>query len=245
MGAPRFSCWQFDRPTPNRSQSPGLIFQDAEASRSCARTKISLSFFATFVALRHLLLRSWPSPEAASVLTSPWIALSMTTAKVLVVDDNPTSLALVSFLLRRRGHYEVLSTPDPNHALEIVRSDSSLKVVVSDMEMPGLRGPELVRAIKQTSPGTGCVLMSAGKSHTEELPSDVPLLSKPIDAAELFSAVKRVLSESIAIRSGLGIAVEKTAELRSRAKELKGELDRVGQEVANTMEQSIKLQRQK
>lgn len=162
----------------------------------------------------------------------------MATQKVLVVDDNLTTLAMVSFLLSHKGSYEVLATPSPKQALEIIKSNPFIDVVVSDVEMPELRGPDLINAIKQTSPATGCVLMSASLKRSEDLPPDVPLLPKPINATELFSAVRRVLSESRQAGLDLGKSMERAVELQNQAISLKRNLDGLKEAVATTLEES-------
>lgn len=170
---------------------------------------VSEIFQKHLAALQHLLIsyRAFSGDrrgeQTEQCISSGWCLIT-TNNTILVVDDNPTSLALVSFLLRRDGKYEVLSTPDPSRALEIVRTNPSLDIVVSDVEMPVLRGPQLVQEIKQTAPAVGCVLMSATTDCAEQLPPNVPLLSKPINAAELFAAVELVLSESMRAAAQLG-----------------------------------------
>ena len=60
----------------------------------------------------------------------------MGTARVLVVDDEPAILTLVSKGLQRRG-YEVHATRIPSKALEIVRAaPEHFDAVVSDVIMP-------------------------------------------------------------------------------------------------------------
>lgn len=169
----------------------------------------------------------------------------MANTRVLVVDDNPTGLALVSYLLSHRGNYDVLSTPDPNRAIEIVRNSPCVAVVVSDVEMPSMRGPDLIKEIRQASPTIACVLMSASVTKEEQIPPDVPLLSKPIDAIELLSAVERVLSNSIQAAHKLQQTLQRTAKLCDEAAILKCELDETRREAATTIEESRSIQQQK
>jgi two-component system OmpR family response regulator len=62
-------------------------------------------------------------------------------AKVLVVDDEPPVLEVVAQILRDGG-YEVLPASGPRQAFEIIRNQSPIDVVVSDVSMPEMRSTE-------------------------------------------------------------------------------------------------------
>jgi two-component system, cell cycle sensor histidine kinase and response regulator CckA len=115
--------------------------------------------------------------------------------RVLVVDDEPSVLRLVSGGLLKQG-YEVHAAPHPHQALELVKAASPcFDVVVSDVIMPDMCGPELVRNIKRVCPFIAVVLMSA-QIASESLPEDAAFISKPFRMDELCSLVKKVISDS-------------------------------------------------
>ena len=67
--------------------------------------------------------------------------------RILVVDDQPANLRVVSALLTRHG-YEVLSASDGEAALELAATQVP-DLMLLDMMMPGMDGFELITRIKQ------------------------------------------------------------------------------------------------
>jgi DNA-binding response OmpR family regulator len=67
--------------------------------------------------------------------------------KILVVDDNPQILGMLTARLKKRG-YEVLTAADGEVALELV-FDEHPELVVLDVMMPRKNGWEVARAIRQ------------------------------------------------------------------------------------------------
>lgn len=67
-------------------------------------------------------------------------------ARILVVEDNPINLELMTYLLRAWGH-EVAQASDGQSGLDAARSDRP-DLIVCDIQMPGLDGYELVRRLK-------------------------------------------------------------------------------------------------
>ena len=78
---------------------------------------------------------------------------------VLVVDDEPSNLASIEKIFQRDG-MRVKTADGAKTALEVVRSHR-VQVVLTDLMMPGISGLELLRAIKQVSPDTEVVMMTA------------------------------------------------------------------------------------
>ena len=72
--------------------------------------------------------------------------------KILVVEDDSLFLwSLVSFL--NREGYEVSPVKSGESALDIARSQS-FDLIISDFQLPGLNGRELIRKIKSLQPAT-------------------------------------------------------------------------------------------
>lgn len=116
----------------------------------------------------------------------------MGAARILVVDDEPVVLELVSRALSRYG-YDVLETPDPLHALEIAATPPSVDLVLTDVVMPGMAGPELVRTIRETRPQILAIFMS-GFSASPDLPPDILFISKPFKVNYLIGKIKELLA---------------------------------------------------
>jgi DNA-binding NtrC family response regulator len=90
------------------------------------------------------------APPAVAVLDAP---------TVLVVDDEPSNLQSIEKIFQRDG-MRVLTADSAKAALELVRSHR-VQVVLTDLMMPGVSGIELLRALKQLSPDTEVVMMTA------------------------------------------------------------------------------------
>src|SRR3954464_3627475 len=78
---------------------------------------------------------------------------------VLVVDDEPSNVASIEKIFQRDG-LRVLTADGAKAALEIARKHR-VQVVLTDLMMPGVSGIELLRALKQLSPDTEVVMMTA------------------------------------------------------------------------------------
>jgi len=114
------------------------------------------------------------------------------TARVLVVDDDDLFLNATSRMLSRAG-YEVLPANRPHQALEIIRKNPQIDLVISDVVMPEMRGTELVREIARIRPETARLLYTGGPTDPAEAPEGVRLLRKPLSHAELISAASAAL----------------------------------------------------
>ena len=78
---------------------------------------------------------------------------------VLVVDDEPSNLTSLQKIFQREG-FRVFAADGAKSALEIVRKHR-VQVVLTDLMMPGTSGLELLRALKEVSPDTELVMMTA------------------------------------------------------------------------------------
>ena len=158
-------------------------------------------------------------------------------ATILIVDDEPLFLDVVSLMLGKQG-YNVLKAGGPRHALDILRSQPPIDVVLSDIRMPEMRGTDLVRKVEQIVPQAACILMTAGVTELENVPQGVPLLRKPFSTPELISAVMDALARSEEQRAELRRSVEKSAQLRLKCRQLVSECKDVLQQAAETIEES-------
>ncbi len=122
-------------------------------------------------------------------------------ARILVVDDEPAVLNLVSRALSARGH-EVLRATDPLQALELGTHSPSVDLIVSDVNMPVMQGTELVRKIIDVYPGTKAILMS-GYVPSLNLPPDIPFIKKPFPIGKLVGKVEEVLALSTELGAGV------------------------------------------
>ncbi|RYZ07820.1 MAG: sigma-54-dependent Fis family transcriptional regulator [Myxococcales bacterium] len=78
---------------------------------------------------------------------------------VLVVDDEPSNQTSLAKIFQREG-MRVFTADGARSALEVARKHK-VQVVLTDLMMPGTNGVELMRALKEVSPDTETVLMTA------------------------------------------------------------------------------------
>jgi DNA-binding NtrC family response regulator len=80
-------------------------------------------------------------------------------ATVLVVDDEPANVSSLEKIFQRES-MRVLTASNARSALELARSHR-VEVVLTDLMMPGVSGIDLLRALKEVSPDTEVVVMTA------------------------------------------------------------------------------------
>ena len=74
----------------------------------------------------------------------------MNTIRILAVDDEPDLRALLRILLKNKG-YEVLEAASGQEAVDLVRSEPHIDLVIMDIMMPGLNGVEACAEIRKFS----------------------------------------------------------------------------------------------
>jgi two-component system, cell cycle sensor histidine kinase and response regulator CckA len=123
----------------------------------------------------------------------------MPAARILVVDDEPDIVHVVSRALSKKG-FDVLSALDPAAALNIVREiaegrGSPINLILSDVMMPRMSGPELVAEVQRLSPSTTALFIS-GYSCEGILPARAHFLGKPFTMQKLVSKVGELLENT-------------------------------------------------
>lgn len=124
--------------------------------------------------------------------------MSEDSPRVLVVDDDPDVALLVKTVLERRAGCIVDVAGDGLSAVERVAAMRP-DVVVTDIEMPGLSGLELLAELRRTVPSVPVVVMTAHVSveyAVSALRAQADeFLTKPLDNGKLVEAVMRLVEE--------------------------------------------------
>lgn len=113
---------------------------------------------------------------------------------VLVIDDSLTSRNHTAQLLKRRN-FTVYVAPDGTKALQILEDKPEIKIVVTDHEMPGMSGIELLQKIrKKYSPNELVVIGFSGSkkdTHSARFIKNGAddFLKKPLCPEEFFSRI--------------------------------------------------------
>ncbi len=115
---------------------------------------------------------------------------------ILLVEDEPALRVLAMESLKRLG-YEVLSAKDGVEALEVTDQHyGQIDVVVTDVVMPRMGGPELIEKLRGKKDGFGVIFMS-GYTETAALENamiapDACLLNKPFASEVLAQKIREV-----------------------------------------------------
>jgi PAS domain S-box-containing protein len=115
------------------------------------------------------------------------------TETVLVVEDEGAVRRLAVEVLRRHG-YRVLEAGAPGDALLAAEQEPGpIHLLLSDVVMPRMGGPELAERITAQRPDTRVLFMSGYVAGQLAEAPDVELLEKPFGPRDLLHAVRRVL----------------------------------------------------
>jgi two-component system cell cycle response regulator CpdR len=119
-------------------------------------------------------------------------------ARILVVDDDPANLEMVSRALKGDGH-EVVACEEGQDALaHLLAAPAEFDLLVSDMQMPGLDGVALAKRAVAASPRLRIVLMSGFAGGVERARTikgaAVRFLSKPFTLEQVRSEVRAALA---------------------------------------------------
>jgi len=115
---------------------------------------------------------------------------------LLVAEDRAELRAAVCDALRRAG-YRVLEARDGAHGLEVARAhDGAIDLVLSDVVMPQMSGPRMVRELRASRPGVRVLFMSGHvdrlADHGEAIDDD-SLVLKPVAPSALLERVRTTL----------------------------------------------------
>ena len=113
--------------------------------------------------------------------------------RILLVEDQPTVRQAIHLLLSL-DHHAVTEATDGVEALELFKRDC-FDVVITDLEMPRMKGNQLALKIKQAVPSQPVLMITA---YIEQVPhagnpADA-ILIKPFDLSELRDTLDRLLS---------------------------------------------------
>lgn len=117
---------------------------------------------------------------------------------ILVIDDNPTNLKLVRVILSGED-YDVRVASDAEEALKVL-ADFAPKLILMDIQLPGMDGLELTRRLKADPQRRDIVILAltayAMKGDEERILAAGcdGYLAKPIDRQTLLSAVAERLA---------------------------------------------------
>lgn len=123
--------------------------------------------------------------------------------RILVVDDDPVTGRFLTNLLGDRGGFDVACTTDPASALQRAATET-WDLVLTDVEMPGMSGLELLQALRRAAPDLPVVVItghatldyavSALRDHADEF------LQKSMPKDMLLATISAVVAKARAAR---------------------------------------------
>ena len=121
----------------------------------------------------------------------------MAKASILVVDDDPEIVAMLSTRLHKRG-YKVSTANDGNAALELAKREKP-DLVLLDVMMPGKSGWEVARALKQdpVTESVKIVMVTAIGEKTNELTAPIYGADAHVDKPFEFEKLERVIGNLV------------------------------------------------
>ena len=114
-------------------------------------------------------------------------------ARVLIVEDEPTDLAIVKGIVELLGHQVHLASDGEEAYKKYLRHE--IEVVITDLEMPGVGGLEFIESLLGLYADAKIIAVSAGgpdRLHAARRAGATVLVSKPIGPEELGKALAQV-----------------------------------------------------
>ena len=142
------------------------------------------------------------APEPITAVAAPKPAANVGT--VLVVEDDPRVRAATGTALTELGYHSVLCESGPE-AIEQLEQRDDIGLVITDVVMPGMTGPELARTIRTLHPEIGLLFVTGyvGEAGEAESFRGSEVLRKPFTL--------RALAEAVAAASGNVRSTERAA----------------------------------
>ncbi len=122
-------------------------------------------------------------------------------SNILIVDDEQSYRQLLSLVFEGDGH-SIRTASDGREALSSLKEEPA-DLIISDVKMPDMDGIEMLRAVRETLPDLGVILMTAFASvetarEAFKLGAD-DFIQKPFDVEELKLIVRKTLEKQALI----------------------------------------------
>ena len=82
------------------------------------------------------------------------------TKRILVIDDEPDMLMLMSMIIEENTDWEVETTNNPSEGLKMAL-ENDYDLVIADLKMPGLDGMEVFEELKEMKPDIPVIIITA------------------------------------------------------------------------------------
>jgi CheY-like chemotaxis protein len=148
-------------------------------------------------------------PQTAETLAEPRPRIRSPrtgTETVLLVEDEDIVRSLATRVLERAG-FTVLAAAGASEAIEVAAGfDGRIDLLLTDVIMPGVLGPELAVRLAEARPGLRVLFTSGytagGAGVTASLPPDARFIDKPFSPPDLVAAVRAAIDDPSADKPG-------------------------------------------
>lgn len=142
-------------------------------------------------------LKATPQPSLIEYAANEVSSSAGFPHRVLVVDDDELVLDVYSDLLRRAG-YEVRTALNGFEALAVIREGGLPDLLVTDLNMPGMSGFELLGVVRKRFPGVAVIAISRAYTplNRPEILADTFLDKSTLDPDQLTCAAKDLLERA-------------------------------------------------
>jgi len=135
-------------------------------------------------------------PAATPATEVPQVA-SRGAGSVLLVEDDPMVRTLIERILKKNG-FRVLTASSGNEAIALLDENKSpVDLLISDVIMPGMRGPEVARLLREKQPDLRVLFISGyadiSASQKGDFDPETNLLVKPFSPEQLFDRIQLLL----------------------------------------------------
>ena len=129
---------------------------------------------------------------------------------ILVVDDEPNYLIVLSELLKEEG-YEIMTAQRGEEGLKVVE-ETDLDLVITDMRMPGMDGLDLLKAVKAYNKDLPVIMITAfgevEKAVVAMKAGAYNYLAKPFNNEELLLNIRKAIEHYSLLRENLRLRDE-------------------------------------
>ena len=176
-------------------QTGGFVYVDSEAGKGTA--------FHIFLPRHRPELETHPEPQATNGAATEGAKPKQDLTgqgTILLVEDEDGLRSLNARGLRSRG-YSVIEAANGVEAIEaLAEKDGAVDLVVSDVVMPEMDGPTMLKEMRAKNPGVRIIFVSgyAEDAFEKSLPENqqFAFLPKPFTLAQLVAAVKETMTAS-------------------------------------------------
>ncbi|MCX8031137.1 MAG: response regulator [Thermodesulfovibrionales bacterium] len=118
------------------------------------------------------------------------------TEKILIIDDEPDMLVLLSMIIKSRTSYEVITTSNPYEALEWIKK-GGYDLVITDLKMPGVDGMEILKTIRKYDEDVPVIIITAYgtvESAIEAMSMDAfDFITKPFRKEQILFTIDKAI----------------------------------------------------